>query len=96
MTKNLLDTNESKRPTILDDRTGQYVTDPRLTLAETLAAVYEVNAKMAEAKPSIHMYAQHFAIQAMCAHFGWTTYEVAAAEQYVSLLNTNGSAASAG
>lgn len=96
MTKNLLDSSESKRPSVLDDRTGQYTSEPRLDLAETLKFVYEVHAKIAVSEPKIHQYAVHFAVRAMCEHMGWTPYEIATAEQYVTMLANPNADVSAG
>ena len=70
-TKNLMDSSDSKRPLIFDDKTGQYVSGVRLELADTLQFVHDTyRLLLATRDPSIHQYSVHFAVQAVCQHMG--------------------------
>lgn len=97
-TKNLIDTSsESKRPLVFDDKTGEYKTDPRMELADALQFVHDAYAKMKDVEnPKVHRFAVQFALQSICRHMGWLPYEIAAAEQYVTMMANAGTAASAG
>ncbi len=97
-TKNLIDSSsESKRPLVFDDKTGEYRPDPRMELTDALQFVHDAYGKMkAVDNPKVHRYAIQFALQSICKHMGWLPYEIAAAEQYVTMMANAGSAASAG
>lgn len=95
-TKNLID-GDVKRPSVLDDKTGQYLTTPRLELAEALQFVHEAYIAMKDAKdPSVPTFVTQFAVQAFCRHAGWQPYEIAAAEQYMTMMSAATPRASAG
>jgi hypothetical protein len=97
MTMNLIDADANQRPKLLDDKTGQYLTGPRLTLDETLVFVQDAYTLLrTTSAPTPHHYTIHFAVQAMCRHMGWLPYEIAAAQQYITLMNASGTAATAG
>lgn len=97
-TKNLMDsTDNTKRPLVYSDKTGQYSDQPRADLADTLIFVNEAYTQMMLAEsPRVHRFAMQFGLQALCNHMGWTPYEVAAAEQYASLYGSSGTATTAG
>jgi len=94
-TKNLMDSNMSKRPLVFDDKTGLYKEEPRMELTEALQFVHDAYAKMLTVSdPSLHAYAIQFALQNICQHTGWLPYEIAAAEQYATLFTGTGGLAS--
>lgn len=96
-TKNLMDATDNKRPLIFDDKTGEYRSDPRMDLTDALQFVHDAYAKMLTVdNPKIHRYALQFALQGLCRHTGWLPYEIAAAEQYASMMGNSGSDASVG
>lgn len=86
--KNILDV-ENKRPTVIDDRTGQVLQAPRGDLAETLRLVYEVQTLL-YADPTVPRGVASYALRAFCEHMGWTPTEIAAADQYVTLFAGGG------
>lgn len=76
-TKNLID-GDVKRPSVLDDKTGEYLTTPRLELAEALELVHEAYIAMKDAKdPSVSTFMTPFALQAFCRHTGWQPHDIA-------------------
>ncbi len=97
-TKNLFDADATnKRPLVFDDKTGEYRDGPRMELADALTFVHDVYAKMLTVDcPKIYRFEMQFALQGICQHTGWLPYEIAAAEQYATLLSTAGPVASAG
>jgi hypothetical protein len=95
-TKNLID-GDSKRLSVFNDKTGEYTDGPRLELAEALQFVHDAYSALTSAPaPKVSTFMAHFAVQAFCKHTGWQPHEIAAAEQYVTLMSAAGPAASAG
>lgn len=95
-TKNLID-GDSKRLSIFSDKTGLYTEGPRLELAEALQFVHEAYTALTIATdPKVSAFMAHFAVQAFCKHTGWQPHEIAAAEQYITLMSAAVPATSAG
>lgn len=96
-TKNLMDASENKQLLVFYDKTGEYKEGPRMELADALQFVHDAYSKMLTTEdPKPHRFAIQFALQNICQHTGWRPFEIAAAEQYATLLSSTGSAASAG